>query len=290
MKKKRNMTTLLLVVVILAGLSLLLYPSVSNFINSRNQSRVISDYNYVLSTGKGEDYARMISHANAYNQDLLTRDTPYALTPELQSRYDALLDLSSNGVMGYVEIPCIDCLLPVYHGTEEDVLQYAAGHVDWSSLPVGGESTHCIISGHRGLPTAELMTHIDRLRIGDRFYLNVLGQQLEYQVDQIKVVLPDDLTYLGIEEGLDLVTLVTCTPYGINSHRLLVRGTRMENGRPASGQLFLTNETEPVSLIYLLPVSLLLLTAVCFLIWGIRHLLKPLRKEKHHGTSHPTTV
>jgi len=279
-KKKSNLvTSLMLVLVFLAGLSLLLYPSISNFVNTRNQTRVIAAYQKEFGSADMETQARMISEARAYNEALLNRENPYTLTPELQQRYDALLDVMGTGVMGYVDIPCIDCRLPVYHSTEETVLQKAAGHVDWSSLPVGGESTHSVISGHRGLPSAELMTNIDRLRIGDRFYINVLDQVLEYQVDQIKVVLPDDTTYLTIEEGLDFVTLVTCTPYGINSHRLLIRGTRVLDGRVISEHLLLPNEVEAINMVYVLPVTLLLVVLVVFTVLGICRLFRRRTKE-----------
>ena len=272
-KKKKSSSNLLLALVFLAGLSLLLYPSVSNFVNTRNQTRVIADYRSELDEVDAEAHARMLAEAREYNASLLERDNPYTLTPLLQRQYEALLNVSGSGVMGYVDIPCINVTLPVYHTVEEQVLQTAAGHVEWSSLPVGGESTHSIISGHRGLPSAELMTHIDRLRIGDRFYMNVLGQTLEYQVDQIKVVLPEDTSHLKIEEGQDYVTLVTCTPYGINSHRLLVRGARVLNGRVTTGRLMLTNELEEVSLIYVLPVALLMLVVVVAVIFGVRQLI-----------------
>lgn len=279
-KKKSRISNLILILVFLAGLSLLLYPTVSNFLNTRNQTRVIADYRDELSSGDLESYAQMLAHATAYNESLVERENPYSLTPEQQSRYEALLDITGSGVMGYVEIPCIDCSLPIYHGTEEEVLQKAVGHVEWSSLPVGGESSHSVISGHRGLPSAELMTHIDRLRIGDRFYLHTLDQVLEYQVDQIKVVLPEDTTYLQIEPYQDLVTLVTCTPYGINSHRLLVRGTRILDGKPVSGQLMLANELEEVNLIYVLPAALVLVVLAFALLMGIKQLLRKKPKEK----------
>lgn len=273
-KKKSRSSNILLVLVFLAGLSLLLYPTVSNFVNTRNQTRVIAEYRSQLDTVDVESHARMLAEARAYNESLLGRENEFTLSPEQQQRYEALLNVSGTGVMGYVDIPCIDVTLPVYHTTEELVLQTAAGHVEWSSLPVGGESAHCIISGHRGLPTAELMTHIDRLRLGDRFYLNVLGETLEYQVDQIKVVLPDDTEYLKIEEGQDYVTLVTCTPYGINSHRLLVRGVRVLNGRVTAQRLVVTNEVEEISLIYVLPVALLLVVLVVAAVLGVRRLFR----------------
>lgn len=279
MKKKNRTTTVLMILVFLAGLSLLLYPTISNFVNSRAQTRVLATYREEVENLDAETYARMISQARSHNEALLERDNEFSLTPELQQHYEALLNPAGNGIMGYVEIPCIDCVIPVYHSTEEDILQHAAGHVEWSSLPVGGESTHCVISGHRGLPSAELLTHIDRLRIGDRFYVNVLGEVLEYQVDQIKVVLPEDAQDLKILPGGDYMTLVTCTPYGVNSHRLLVRGTRIIDGRPASGQVLLTNEVEPVSMIYVLPSALVVLVVGVLLVMGIGSLFRKRPKE-----------
>jgi len=222
----------------------------------------------------------MISHAKQYNQTLLERNNPFTLNEDQQQRYQALLNLSGNGMMGYLEVPCIDVSLPIYHGVEEDVLQQAIGHIDWTSLPVGGESTHCVISGHRGLPTADLLTHIDRMRLGDHFYLNVLGQTLEYQVDQIEVVLPEDTSLLTIEEGEDYVTLLTCTPYGINSHRLLVRGTRIMDGKPASGRLILTDEIEKVSLVYIIPVVLIIMVLLVLCATGAAEIIRKKKQRK----------
>lgn len=278
-KKKNGISNLLLFLVFLAGLSLLLYPSVSNYINTRNQSRIIASYEKELGVVDGETHAKMIAESRAYNATLLERENPFSLSEEQQQRYEALLDVMGTGIMGYVDIPCIDCRLPIYHGAEEDVLMQAAGHLDWTSLPVGGESTHCVISGHRGLPTAELMTNIDRLRLGDRFYLNVMDQVLEYQVDQIKVVLPDDTTYLQIEEGQDYVTMVTCTPYGINSHRLLVRGTRVLDGKVSLERLILNTEIEEISLIYVLPAAMLLVVLAVAVVLGFRRLFRRRSKE-----------
>jgi len=290
MKKKNNRTLIVLMILIfLAGLSLLLYPAVSNFVNSRSQARAIATYLEEVDDLDAETCARMISLARSHNESLLERDNDFSLTPQQQQQYDALLNLSGNGIMGYVEIPCIDCTIPVYHSTEEDVLQHAAGHVEWSSLPVGGSDTHCVISGHRGLPSAELLTHIDRLRVGDRFYVNVLGERLEYQVDQIKVVLPADASDLTIVPDGDFVTLVTCTPYGINSHRLLVRGVRIIDGRPVSGELMVTNEAEAVSMIYVLPVGLAILAVGVFLFLGIKRLLTRRPKEKKDETTEETS-
>ena len=277
-QKKRNGTNLLLALVFLAGLSLLLYPTLSNYLNNHLQSGVVSGYQEYVQNTNTEEHLRMIQQARQYNHDLFQRSPVSSLSEEHKQLYNSLLNLSGNGMMGYLEIPCIDVTLPVYHGVEEQVLQQAVGHIEWTSLPVGGENTHCVVSGHRGLPTADLLTHIDRMRLGDRFYLHVLGQTLEYQVDAINVVLPSDTSLLNIEAGRDYVTLLTCTPYGINSHRLLVRGSRMIDGKP-TGTVILTDEIEPVSLVYVLPVALVMLVVLSLAGMGITSLAK---KNKSH--------
>ncbi len=230
MKKKSNpVTTILLFVVLIAGLSLLLYPSVSDYWNSFHQTRAIASYAENVADLDVEKYEELWNAAYAYNESLLARDTGFALSAEQKEEYTALLDVSGLGVMGYIEIPEINCSLPIYHGTDEAVLQVAIGHLEWSSLPVGGESSHCVLSGHRGLPSAKLFTHLDKLQEGDIFILRVLDEILTYEVDQILIVEPQQTGSLQIIEGEDYCTLVTCTPYGINTHRLLVRGHRIEN-------------------------------------------------------------
>lgn len=230
MKKKGNhFTTLMLVALLLAGLSLLLYPSFSNYWNSLHQTRAIAGYAENVAALDEDQYASYWRAAQAYNDTLLERVTGFALTDAQQEEYDALLDISGLGIMGYIEIPEINCSLPIYHGTAESVLQIAVGHLEWSSLPVGGEGTHCVLSGHRGLPSAKLFTHLDQLREGDIFMLRVLDEVLTYEVDQILIVEPQETSALTVVPGEDLCTLVTCTPYGINTHRLLVRGHRIEN-------------------------------------------------------------
>lgn len=229
MKKKSGAaTTIILILILIVGLSLLLYPTVSNYWNSFHQSRAIATYTQQVSQLTEEDYSQLWEDARDYNRALAGEDG-YYLSEEQQERYNALLDINGSGIMGYVDIPSIKCSLPIYHGTDEAVLQVAAGHLDWTSLPVGGETSHCVISGHRGLPSAKLFTDLDRLVIGDFFTLRVLDEVLTYQVDQILVVLPNEMEALTIEDGADYCTLVTCTPYGINSHRLLVRGHRVDN-------------------------------------------------------------
>lgn len=275
-KKKIGGSTLALIVIFFAGLSLLLYPSVSNFVNERNQSHIIADYTQSLGQMDAEKYEQIRAQAQEYNARLYGGTVSLE---ELLGSYDSLLNVSGSGIMGYVEIPCIDCMLPIYHGTDEDVLQVAVGHLEWTSLPVGGENTHSVISGHRGLPTAELLTHIDKMELGDRFYIHVLDETLEYCVYNISVVEPEDTSLLHIAQGEDRMTLVTCTPYGVNSHRLLVQGERIERASAAIGEIYVSNEIRPVSLVYVIPVFLsviaLLAAAPLFL-----QKKKPIRKKE----------
>ena len=228
-KKTSNFTTILLVLILLAGLSLLLYPSVSDYWNSFHQSQAIATYAEEVANLDTDKYAELWNAAAEFNASIAKRDNIFLLTEPEREHYEELLNLSGNGIMGYIEIPSIDCTLPIYHGTDEGVLQIAVGHLDWTSLPVGGESTHCVLSGHRGLPSAKLFTNLDKLVVGDVFMLRVLDEVLTYEVDQILIVEPHETSELQIVKGQDYCTLVTCTPYGINSHRLLVRGHRIEN-------------------------------------------------------------
>ena len=229
MKKNKNrITTLLLALVFLAGLSLLLYPTVSDYWNSFHASRAVAAYAQEVADLNGEEYDRLLAAARDYNARVPERSNTFALTEAEQAEYQSLLNMDGTGIMGYIEIPNIKLSLPIYHGTEESVLQIAVGHLDWSALPVGGEGTHCVLSGHRGLPSAKLFTNLDQLREGDTFTLRVLDEVLCYEVDQIRVVEPQDTAALLPEPWQDLCTLVTCTPYGVNTHRLLVRGHRIE--------------------------------------------------------------
>ncbi len=231
MKKgsKNNITNIFLILILFVGLSLLLYPSISNYWNSLHQSVAITDYAETVAHLDNEVYKEMLKEALEYNESLLSRSNPYLLDEKQSVQYKKLLNVSEYGVMGYIEIPSINCALPIYHSTDESILQIAVGHLEWTSLPTGGENTHCVFSGHRGLPSARLFTDLDRLIEGDIFTIRVLDELLTYEVDQILIVEPTDTKDLLIQEGKDLCTLVTCTPYGINSHRLLVRGHRIEN-------------------------------------------------------------
>lgn len=226
---KKHFTTILLVLILLTGLSLLLYPTVSDYWNSFHQSRAIASYVEAVAEIDNTDYEKLWQEAVAYNEKLAENSGRWTLTEEEQEEYDQLLNISDTGIMGYIEIPKIKVSLPIYHGTDEAILQIAIGHIPGSSLPVGGKGTHCVVSGHRGLPSAKLFTDLDQLEEGDLFMMRVLDETLTYEVDQIRIVEPEDLSDLEIDEDKDLCTLVTCTPYGINSHRLLVRGHRVEN-------------------------------------------------------------
>ena len=228
-KKTGSPITLLLILILLAGVSLLLYPTVSDYWNSFHQSRAIASYAEQVANIDDAQYEELWDAARDYNQSLLHRPNDFILSDEQQEIYKSLLNIGGNGIMGYIEIPMIDVMLPIYHGTKESVLQIAVGHLDWTSLPVGGAGSHCVLSGHRGLPSARLFTDLDKLKVGDVFMLHVLNEILTYEIDQILIVEPQDTDPLLIEPGKDLCTLITCTPYGINSHRMLVRGHRIES-------------------------------------------------------------
>ena len=247
---KNKLTTALLILMLVAGLSLLLYPTVSDYWNSLHASRAVANYAEEVQNLDTEKYEQMLADAREYNQTLLGRETEFALTEEQKAEYDSLLDLNGTGIMGYIEIPAIDVSLPIYHGTDDAVLQVAVGHLEWSSLPVGGEGTHCVLSGHRGLPSAKLFTNLDKLAEGDTFIIRVLNEVFPYEVDQILIVEPDDTDALKPQEGEDLCTLVTCTPYGINSHRLLVRGHRVE---PEAGEAAVTSDAVQVEPLVVAP-------------------------------------
>lgn len=263
---KRHLITALLVLLFLTGLSLLLYPTVSNHWNELRQTRSISGYTRQVGEINNDTYEKLWLQAESYNRSLWDMpDRWYEKTEE----YERMLDVSSSGIMGYIEIPSIQCILPIYHGTEEAVLQVGVGHLEGSSLPVGGEGTHCVLSGHSGLPSARLFTDLEKLKEGSLFHLRILDETLTYEVDQIQVVLPGDMTYLGLEEGEDHCTLLTCTPYGINSHRLLVRGHRIETPE-STRTLRVTAEAREMELWTVSAVILGLIVVICLAIWLLR--------------------
>lgn len=275
---KNKLFNIVLIVVFLAGLSLLLYPTVSNYYNSIHQSYAIREYAQQVDTLELSAYQSLLQDAQLYNE-ALAQERHYAIPTGYEDKYLSMLN-TGNGVMAYVEIPAIEVTLPIMHTTEDPVLEKAAGHLEWSSLPIGGENTHCVISGHRGLPSAELFTNLDLMEVGDVFHIHVLGQTLSYLVDNIAVVLPNDYSLLGITDGQDYVTLLTCTPYGVNSHRLLVRGARMESAQDHAPALTIRNEIEQVDMMVLLPILLVILSAAVFVILALTGNKK---RKKHTG-------
>ena len=262
---KKHMSTIILIVILLAGLSLLLYPTVSDYWNKFHQSQAISDYAEAVADLDDETYERLWNEARAYNESLWTKGNRYSLPEAEYQEYESLLNVSGNGIMGYIEIESINCYLPIYHGVEETVLQIAVGHIEGTSLPVGGPGSHCVLSGHRGLPSARLFTDLDQLREGDTFVIRVLDETLTYEVDQIHIVLPEEVQDLELVEERDYCTLVTCTPYGINSHRMLVRGHRIDNLADASSIRVTADamQLKPILITPVLMVPILLL----LLIW-----------------------
>ena len=246
---KNRLWGLARLLIILVGVGILVYPSVSEYLFEKNSSVAVSTYDDSIRRMEQAHMDELRSQAEAYNRRL-AQDNGYSkpaldeynnpITPE---DYWDILNVDGNGMMGYITIPRIHVTIPMYHGTEEEVLQVAIGHLQNTSLPVGGESTHAVLSGHRGLPSKALFTDLDQVQIGDVFYLTVLNETIYYQVDQILTVLPNETDALAITKGEDHVTLVTCTPYGVNSHRLLVRGTRMDY-TPETGEAAPVGEVE----------------------------------------------
>lgn len=275
--KKQRFSTVILIVLFCVGLSLLLYPTVSDYWNSFHQTKAITDYVENVSALDEETCERLRTAASAYNEKLFQTNHALSLTEEEVPEYEALLNVFGDGIMGYIEIPAINCSLPIYHGTEESVLQIAVGHIEGSSLPVGGESTHCVLSGHRGLPSAKLFTNLDKLVEGDTFMIRVLDETLTYEVDQILIVEPYETEALAIEEGQDYCTLVTCTPYGINTQRLLVRGHRVENAELA-GTVRITADAVQVDTLLVASV-----VAVPILLFLLIILLIKSHKKKNGG-------
>ena len=226
---KQHLTTIIVVLVLLVGVGVMAYPTVSDWWNSYHQSRAITGYAEAVNQLSPEEYKAVWNDAKEYNKTLLNRPQTFELNEQETADYESQLNIEGNGIMGYVEVPSINVKLPVYHGVDESNLQGAIGHIPDTSLPVGGESTHCVVSGHRGLPSAMLFTDLDKVVEGDLFMFHTLNETLTYEVDQIRIVEPQDTKDITIVPGEDLATLVTCTPYGINSHRMLVRGHRVPN-------------------------------------------------------------
>ena len=243
-EKKGSLSTIILIVILLVGLSVMLYPTVSDYWNSFHQTRAIANYDAVVAELDETDYEMLFEEAEHYNEWLRELGAPFSECGSLSSTYNNVLNVAENGIIGYISISKIGVELPIYHGTSDSVLNVAAGHLEGSSLPIGGESRHCVISAHRGLPSAKLFTDLDRLEVGDTFTITVLNRILTYEIDQILIVEPTQMEALNVVRGKDYCTLLTCTPYGINSHRLLVRGKRIEN---VQGAIVIHKEATKIS-------------------------------------------
>lgn len=274
-RKRERIWTIILVCVFVVGLAVLLYPMVSSWWNNKVTTRAIATYDSTVAEINEEDYSAYFTAAEKYNEALAAIGSAAAIaSPELaDENYWNTLDISGTGIMGYITIEKINVQLPIYHGTSADVLQVGAGHLEGSSLPVGGGSTHSVISAHRGLPSVTLFTNLDQIEVGDLFTITVLDQVLTYEVDQITIVEPDDIEGLYIEKDKDYCTLMTCTPYGVNSHRLLVRGERTENVEKAL--IYVTAEAYQVDTIIVASIA-----AVPLLLILLAWLLVSTRRRK----------
>ena len=277
---KENRVTLIIVAVGLFGLGLILYPSVADWWNSFHQSRAVASYAKKVANLDTSEYERILAEAEAYNNNLAATGIKWTMSEEEIAAYEKELDITGTGIMGYITIPKIHVELPIYHGIDDAVLQIAIGHLTETSLPVGGPSTHCVVSGHRGLPSAKLFTDIDKLVEGDTWTVNVLNKTLTYEVDQIRVVEPTDLSNLQIEQGKDYFTLVTCTPYGINTHRLLIRGHRVDNAQGEANVIADALQIEPVYIAPFVAIPFIMLLIIIMLVsTGYMKKRKKIRKK-----------
>ena len=285
---RKHLTTVLIIVMFIVGLSVLLYPAISNYINQKNASKVISEYNDKLENTSSDRIYSMFAQAQDYNKRLGETSSAF-YNPELVKGYDTTLDITGTGIMGYIDIDRIGVELPIYHTVDDSVLSAGAGHLEGTSLPIGGASTHCVLSGHRGLPSAKLFTDLDELEVGDEFTITVLDQKLTYRIDRIKTVKPSETEDLQIESGKDYCTLMTCTPYGINSHRLLLRGVRVETAEEKPG-IFVKNEAFRIDPLVVTPiVAVPMLVAALVFVLVRDHISKKKKKlAKEAGGSEET--
>lgn len=267
---KKNKTTIIMVLFFFIGLGILFYPSLSNYYNQKKQSKAIVDYNSILNSIQKKDYTKYYEEAEKYNQKLLSMKNPLIEHKKI-TNYNQILNLNDHGMIGYLTIDKINVELPIYHGTTNEVLSKAVGHLEGTSLPVGGKGTHSVLSAHRALPSFKLFTDLDKLELKDTFAITILDKTLTYEVDKITIVKPNQISNLKIEKNQDYVTLLTCTPYGINTHRLLVRGKRIENNQK---KIYITTEGYKINNLLIIP--LLSLPIILFLLLII--LLKPIKK------------
>ena len=275
---RKNLLSGVMAIGLLVGIGLLVYPSVANYWNQFHQSRAIMSYSETVDKMSEEDYKKILDSARKYNERLAERGLHFVMSDADRAEYESELNIDGSGIMGYISVPKFHIRVPIYHGTEENVLQIAIGHLESTSLPVGGESTHTQVSGHRGLPSARLFTDLDKIREGDTWTITILNETLTYECDQIRIVEPEDLSELQIVEGEDLCTLITCTPYGINTHRLLVRGHRVPN---AQGNADVTADGIQIEPVYIAPV----LAVPAIIILLIILLISTRRAKKHNSAA-----
>lgn len=282
-KKKKHgwIATLILILIFLVGFSVMLYPTVSNYINTKHQSYAIAKYDEAMNNLSEDDYSEIFEAAKDYNRRLKEKGSPLSNYKDVAG-YEDVLDITGTGIMGYVTIPQIQIQLPIYHGTSPEVLNIAVGHLEGSTLPIGGDSTHAVLSAHRGLPSAKLFSDLDKLVVGDVFTVTVLNEVLTYEVDRIVIVEPHEVNNLEITSGKDYVTLLTCTPYGVNTHRLLVRGKRIETAAPELIVRVSSDavQIEPMVVASVIAVPLLIITFSLTIIGGS---IRQKHKKKKKG-------
>lgn len=273
---RKHISTIIMAIIFLTGLSLLLYPTVSNFWNSKHQTQVVAEYSDRIEKMGTKEKKQALEQAEKYNQTLVSDAKRFTPSEEQEALYKSLLNADGTGMMGYITIPEIKCKLAIYHTVDDSVLQVGIGHLEGSSLPVGGKGTHCVLSGHRGLTSAKLFTDLDKLQKGDIFLLHIYDQVFTYEIDQIRIVEPGDYGPLEIEEDEDLCTLLTCTPYGINTQRLLVRGKRIANR--AGDDSRITSDAVKVNTVVVAIVISIPLLIISFIVVDMAS--RPSRKKK----------
>ncbi|MDE6087289.1 MAG: class C sortase [Oscillospiraceae bacterium] len=276
MRKKASVSTIIWIVIFLVGLGVMLYPSFSNWWNTHTQGRVIANYTEAVARIDDETYEKMLAAAHVYNKQLAETYAPLTNFKEIPD-YDQIIDVSGTGIMGYITIPQINVELPIYHGTSQEVLNIAVGHLQGSSFPVGGENTHAVLSAHRGLPSARLFTDLDKLRVGDSFMVTILDEVLTYEVEEILIVKPEEMDKLAIIPGGDYVTLMTCTPYGVNTHRLLLRSHRIETAYEKA--IRISADAVQVDQMLVVPIIAAPLVVLLFIYWEIDSRRK--NKQEH---------
>ncbi len=274
---KKKIPSIIFSLIFVAGIAVFLYPSVSNYINSKHQSRAVASYDAALSALSEKDYSEFWEAAKRYNEDLVTRPMSFTLSEEELAEYNSILDPTGTGIIGTIEIENIGVNLPIYHGTEESVLQVGIGHLEGTSFPTGTKGTHVVLSGHRGLPSAKLFTDLDQMIVGDSFLLHVMDQTFAYQVDQINIVLPEETQNLAIVNDKEYVTLVTCTPYGVNTHRLLVRAKRVDYNEET--KLIVPADATRMGNLVVAPFIGAPLLLIIFIIFLFRTSKRPARKK-----------